>query len=233
MEKYNPLPALGLTLNSSNEDIKRAAFQFIHEVGYMVIGTTSMDGVTPTSRGLELHSLDDRENLYLGVAKGKPVYFELKKQPLLTGVIIRNTVKRLSASVRISAHVTEVDPETSPEIYEKYWEINPGTKALYRKDLNMFRIFLLDKGEGEVFHLPNDDEVCRVRFGFGGEKPRPWAYEIDREKCIACGYCAGACMEAVIKQGEEGVYEIDHFGCLECGRCYMKCPNDAVICNCR
>ena len=147
MSDFNPAPALGLTEESSNEEIKKAAFQFVHEVGYMVFGTTAIDGKMPTARGLEVHYLDDEGNFYIGIAKGKPVYYELQKNPYLVGTIIRDTVKRLSASVRLNAHVTEIDPEEHPEIYAKYWELNPGTKALYRKDLDMFRIFILDSGE--------------------------------------------------------------------------------------
>lgn len=232
MSDFNPAPALGLTAENSNDEIKEAAFEFIHSVGYMVIGTTALDGKTPTSRGLEVHYLDEKNNFYIGVAKGKPVYFELKKYPYLTGDIIRDTIKRLSASVRISAHVTEIDPQKQPEIYKKYWELNPGTKALYKKDLDMFRIFILDQGEGEIFHLPNDDIVCRLRFSFGGGRKRPWAYEIDKERCIGCGICADVCMEDVIQQ-DTNVYVINHFGCLECGRCFLNCPNGAVICNCK
>lgn len=231
MERYNPSPALGLTAESSNEEIKKTAFQFVHEVGYMVFSTTALDGKMPTARGLEVHYLDNQDNFYIGVAKGKPVYFELLNQPVLTGVIIRDTIKRLSASVRITAHVTEIDPTDFPEIYARYWELNPGTKALYIKDLDMFRIFKLEEGEGEVFHLPDDDQVCRLRFTFGGTTVRPWAYEINGEKCVGCGICAGVCMENVIQLEENNIYRIRHFGCLECGKCYMNCPNEAVICN--
>lgn len=233
MSDFNPAPALGLTEESSNEEIKNAAFQFVHEVGYMVFGTTAIDGKMPTARGLEVHYLDDAGNFYIGIAKGKPVYYELQKSPYVVGTIIRDTVKRLSASVRLSAHVTEIDPEKHPEIYTRYWDLNPGTKALYRKDLDMFRIFILDSGEGEIFHLPDDDIVCRLRFCFGGAKVRPWAYVIDQERCVGCGTCEEACMEDVIHPTADGKYEIKHFGCLECGRCAMNCPNDAIDCSCR
>lgn len=229
MGNYNPKPCLGLTQKNSNEEIRKAAFQFVHEVGYMVIGTTALDGKTPTARGLEVQYLDEKEDtFYIGVAKGKPVYYELKQYPYLVGIIVRETIKRLSASVRISAHVTELDPVNEKQIYDRYWELNPGTKALYRKDLDMFRIFRLDSGEGEIFHLPDDDIVCRLRFSFGNEKPRPWAYEIDQETCVGCGTCVEICMEDVIYPTENGKYAINHFGCLECGRCSMNCPNEAI-----
>ena len=97
----------------------------------------------------------------------------------------------------------------------------------------MFRIFILDSGEGEIFHLPEDDIVCRLRFCFGGAQVRPWAYVIDPERCVGCGTCEEAYMEDVIHPTADGKYEIKHFGCLECGRCAMNCPNDAIDCNCR
>lgn len=228
MSMFNPKPCLGLTEKNTNEEIKNAAFQLVKEVGYMIIGTTSLDGRTPTARGLEVHQLDDSGDFFIGLAKGKPVYYELQKNPYIVGVIVRETVKRLSASVRISAHVRELPPEENQEIYKRYWELNPGTKALYHKDLDMFRIFVLDRGDGEIFHLPEDDEVCRLRFSFGGASKRPWAYEIDQEKCVGCGTCEEVCMEDVIFPNEEGKYFIHHFGCLECGRCAMNCPNDAI-----
>ena len=228
----NFYPILNLTPDSGNERIRQEAFEFARSVGYMVIATTALDGVSPTARGLEVHYLDDQKRLYIGVAKGKPIYLELKRQPRLTGVMIRDTIRRLAVSVRITSHVREILPEEQPEIYQKYWELNPGTKALYRKDLSMFRIFLLDAGEGEIFHLPTDDEVRRVRFTFGGAEPRPWAYEIDRNKCLGCGRCAEACMENVIAPREDGTYAINHFRCLECGRCFLNCPNGAVMQSC-
>ena len=48
MTMFNPEPCLGLTEKNTNEEIKKAAFQFVKEVGYMIIGTTAMDGRTPT-----------------------------------------------------------------------------------------------------------------------------------------------------------------------------------------
>ena len=110
--------------------------------------------------------------------------------------------------------------------------MNPGTKALYRKDLDMFRIFCLDAGEGEIFHLPDDDEISRIRFSFGAGKKRQWAYTIT-QACIGCGSCAEQCMRNVIHCNENGKYEIDYQGCLECGRCYLTCPNHAIRCNCK
>ena len=228
MACYQPAPVLGLTAASSNQEIQEKAFDFAVDTGYMVFASTALNGTDPTARALEIHYLDDQKNLYIGMAKGKPCYLELKRYPMVTGIAVRETVNRLSVSVRITAHVTEIDPQESPQIYARYWKQNPGTAALYRKDLDMFRIFLLDRGDGEIFHLPEPDVTCRVRFGFGGASPRPWAYAIDPASCTGCGACQEACMENVIHPTPEGTYSIDYFMCLECGRCAMVCPSGAA-----
>lgn len=227
MSGFDPLPVFGLKTESSNEEKRKTAFAFIHEMGYMTIATKTCREGLPTARGLELHYLDDTGDFFVGMAKGKPVYWELIEYPYLTGSITRMTDKDLAMSVRLTAHVVPVDPEEERGIYKKYWELNPGTKALYKKDLDMFRIFRLDWGDGEIFHLPDADEVSRVRFSFGKGRVRPWAYRIT-EECIGCGICAEACMRGVIFRTEKGRCEIDYQGCLECGRCYEHCPNKAI-----
>lgn len=228
MEDYSAIPVTELTGSNTNEEVKHAAFKFVHDIGYMVFSTVDFQGM-PAARGLEVHYLDDTETFYIGMAPGKPVYYEIKNNPNICGVIVAMTSARLSASVRINAHVTEIDPREHPEIYARYWELNPGTHALYIKDLDRFRIFVLDHGDGQVFYMPEDDVLHRNRFSFGGESIRPWAYVIDEDRCLGCGTCEELCMENVIHPTEDGKYRIDHFGCLECGRCADNCPGDAII----
>lgn len=220
---FEPAPALGMTNKSTNEEIKATAFEFLLDIGYVVLSTTAMDGKNATSRGIELHKLDDSGLLYLGISKGKPIYDELKAYPYLVGTIVKDTVKRLSVAVRISSSVEEVDDEI---LMAKYWELNPGTKSLYRKDLDNFKLFRLSKGEGEIFHVCEDDKVARVRFTFGGGSIRPFRYHITDE-CTSCGICAEACLTSVISPGDDK-YQIDHYGCFECGKCYEVCPFNAI-----
>lgn len=54
-------------------------------------------------------------------------------------------------------------------------------------------------------------------------------FDIDKEKCKACGICAKNCPVNCIK-GEKGVpYEINADACIKCGNCFRVCPFDAVI----
>ena len=227
MAQVNLANAFGLTPESGNDVISKVAFDLIAQVGYLVVGTTGLDGL-PTARGLELHYLDESGPFYLGVAQGKPTYYELKQNPHLVGTLVVPTPEGLSLSVRLNARVRPVEPGENPAAYARYWQQNPGTKALYQKDVSLFRLFLLESGEGEIFYLPGPASVCRLRFGFGGGAPRHWAYEIT-ENCIGCGACVDACTRGVIAQVGSRC-QIDYFGCLECGRCAQHCPQGAIFC---
>ena len=55
MSGYNSKPALGLTPSDTEEEVRRRVFGVISQIGYMVFCTVGLDGVTPTSRGLEVH----------------------------------------------------------------------------------------------------------------------------------------------------------------------------------
>ena len=129
-----------LTPESTNEEIKHVSFEFIHNLGYMIFSTLGLDG-EPAARGIEVHYLDDTETLYIGMSPGKPMYYEMVRHPFVAAVATDLTVGRLSGSVRLFAELEDVDPDEHPEIYKRYWELNPGTAALYRKALYHFRIF--------------------------------------------------------------------------------------------
>ena len=212
-------PALGLTLSDSVEEIRRRAFDAICKIGYMIFCTVGLDGVTPTNRGLEVHRLDDTGDLFIGLCPGKPVYEELKRNPRISGGIVVPTEGRLSYGIRLNAVAEEV---SDPRIMERYWELNPGTAALYRRAPENFVIFRLARGEGEILDVYQDDALLRFRFGFGGTEPRPWRYEVG-EGCVGCGVCVQRCMTQVICI-QNGRAVIDHTGCLECGMCWQSCP---------
>lgn len=223
MKEYTG-PALGLTRENTEEEIKNRVFEAIHDTGYMTFCTIGLDGVTPTNRGLEVHYLDDSGDLFIGLCPRKPVYAELKKNPRVSGGLIVNTVGRLTYGIRLNAIAEEV---YDGKILAKYWELNQGTAALYRRALDNFTVFRLVRGEGEIMDVYENDALLRFRFGFGGEKPRPWAYEIT-DACVGCGICAEKCMTQVIKI-VDGKAVIDHNACLECGVCERSCPTGAAV----
>ena len=50
---------------------------------------------------------------------------------------------------------------------------------------------------------------------------------VDKEKCLGCGACEGACpVEAITMV--DGKATIDEDKCVECGACVGECPNDAI-----
>ncbi len=53
-------------------------------------------------------------------------------------------------------------------------------------------------------------------------------YQINKEKCSACGLCADVCPVNAISQ--VGEYSIDETVCTECGMCAEDCPSGAVDC---
>lgn len=217
MIDYPSAPCLGLTPDSSNEEICRAAFAFAHKAGYMSFATTAVDGRTPTIRALEVHDLDGSGALYVGASRGKHFYDELEHCPQVSALVV-DTI-----AVRISAVLEKV---SDPALYRRYWELNPGTRKMYHKDLGNFQLYRFASGEGEVFHVYKDDAIARVRFSFGGAAPRPWAYEIG-ENCIGCGVCVQACMMDTIEMSQ-GRAQIRHYGCNECGICFCSCPSEAI-----
>jgi NADH:ubiquinone oxidoreductase subunit F (NADH-binding)/(2Fe-2S) ferredoxin len=50
------------------------------------------------------------------------------------------------------------------------------------------------------------------------------AYEINQEKCEACGACERSCSVGAIDKSELGVFTINQEKCIKCGACYSECP---------
>jgi NADH:ubiquinone oxidoreductase subunit F (NADH-binding)/NAD-dependent dihydropyrimidine dehydrogenase PreA subunit/(2Fe-2S) ferredoxin len=50
------------------------------------------------------------------------------------------------------------------------------------------------------------------------------AYEIDQEKCEACGACLRNCPVGAVNKSEDKVFTIVQEKCIKCGACFTACP---------
>lgn len=50
------------------------------------------------------------------------------------------------------------------------------------------------------------------------------AYDIDQEKCEACGACLRNCPVEAVNKSEDKVYTIIQEKCIKCGACFSACP---------
>ena len=211
----------GLNGSSSQEEILEKAFSLMDTYHFMPTSTVS--GGHPESRIIDFQRLRDGRMLFM-TSKGKPFYRQLCENPeIVACMAIDNWY-----SLRIRAFVKEVTDDKA--IWDEYFESNPGTMKMYRNNLGLVAIFLLDKGDGEMFHLYDSERIRRVRFGFGGMEPRPLTYRIT-DACIGCGTCAANCVEQAIDLKEDGKYAIRYVDCDDCGICYTKCslPDVAML----
>jgi len=53
------------------------------------------------------------------------------------------------------------------------------------------------------------------------------SHSIDKQKCVGCGACVGACpVEAIKIENEKAVVDADT--CVSCGACEGECPTGAI-----
>jgi NADH-quinone oxidoreductase subunit F len=50
-------------------------------------------------------------------------------------------------------------------------------------------------------------------------------YEIDQEKCSACGACLRNCPVGAVDKSETKIFTIVQEKCIRCGACFTACPD--------
>ncbi len=220
----------GLTIESSNEAIMNTTFDKAHEARYFSLATLPAEGELPGSRFLDFMRCKDDGLIYFGVGTGKPCNEDLEKHPVVTlngsfvGEDTGYAEHRMLIAFRITGRIKRCD---NPRAEEEYWLRNPGSRKMWEKSMESFAIYCLFRGEGELYQVYKNDRIYRLRFGFGGEAPRPFHYQIAEKECIGCGACKEACTAGIIEL-IDGKARIPYQHCYECGVCLKACPNGAV-----
>lgn len=209
----------GLTEHSTNEEVKNKAFDLIRQVRTMPAATVTEDGC-PDGRVIDFCILSDN-NIYFIGSKGKSFHRQLMNKPMivLNVRIGRWSSLRLSATVKVVSH--------DRKVWDEFFLYNKGTASMYSTNMEILDLFWLDKGEGEIFQLVEDESLRRMRFAYGGMQTRPWNYHIHMDNCTSCDACFQVCREGAIQVDGDN-YSIDHMRCNECGKCYVVCPADAI-----
>lgn len=220
----------GLTKNSSNEEIKSLVFAKAHEARYFSMATIPSNGELPGTRFLDFMTCKDDQLIYFGVGAGKVCGEDIAANPViaLNGAFVGEDVgyaeHRSLIAFRISGYVRKAN---NPRAIREYWLRNPGSKKMWENGMDVFKIYCLYKGEGELYQVYKNDKIYRLRFGFGGMEPRPYHYQIASELCSGCGICQKVCTARIIEL-IDGKASIPHHHCYECGRCFQACPTGAV-----
>ncbi|MDR1703575.1 MAG: 4Fe-4S binding protein [Clostridiales bacterium] len=56
-------------------------------------------------------------------------------------------------------------------------------------------------------------------------------YEINRDRCVACGLCRKACPAGAVQGAPKVAHSIDQDKCVKCGKCMESCRFGAVLIN--
>ncbi len=187
------------------------------------LSITSLDEEgNPETRIINSMMVSD-EGLFIICCKGKPFYSQLKegKKVAIAAFDASN-----SGAIRLQGSVVQVFGEKRQEVLDFMRVHRSGFFELYDGEaLEIVACFLVDKAEGEFYHL-TDKPIFRESFAYGGAKEKEQGFVID-EKCISCGLCKEKCPGLCIQEGEP--YFISRAHCLQCGLCERLCPQGAIV----
>ncbi len=204
----------GLTDENTDRQVMEMVKQLINK--HPSLPTATVAHGHPECRVISYYVLSDG-NIYFMTSKGKPFYQQLCANPEL----VANSSIDGHYALKIHAFVKDVT--TDKAIWDEFFSINPGTMKMYRKNPDIMVVYKLEKGEGEMFHLYQEERIRRMRFAFGGMEKLPMTYKIT-DRCIGCGACMDSCVEKAIHKDENGKCYIRYMDCDDCGICYTKCP---------
>ncbi len=68
-------------------------------------------------------------------------------------------------------------------------------------------------------HLLTNPQIGQRQNFYSGK-----SYQIDKDKCTACGKCQNICRYQAINED----FVIEHIACEGCGACYFVCPQQAI-----
>lgn len=192
------------------------AFKIVNELRFATFSTIDLKG-NPHSRIIEVvHSNED--GLYFITLTAKPFYrqLSLKNKVSITGIT------KDFLQIRINGQVEEVDSTSLDGIFHKNHKLR---SRLPEEKKNLYRVFRIFRGRGEVYTLGINPKVKRIRFAFGGEKVNKSGCIIT-EKCLQCDRCKQVCPFGAIEEGKP--YKVIPELCDECGFCYSVCPVSAI-----
>ncbi len=184
--------------------------------------TTLDEKGNPETRIINVMMVNE-EGLYIICCTGKPFYKQLKDN---NKVAIAAFDTATSGAIRLQGTVIEASEQKRQEVLDFMRIHRSGFFELYDgEDLEIVACFLVDKAEGEFYHL-TDKPIFRQSFSYGGAKQKNQGFEIN-DNCIKCGICKekcpGFCIDCV-----GGSYTIIKEKCLQCGLCQIKCPANAI-----
>jgi uncharacterized pyridoxamine 5'-phosphate oxidase family protein/NAD-dependent dihydropyrimidine dehydrogenase PreA subunit len=198
-------------------DFPNKAFKLLRSIKSVSVATIS--NKSPQNRIMDV-MLHEQNSLFFITARGKPVYKQLKKTP----IIAISALDKDYNMIRVTGKIRFCKQR---KIVEKIFEKNPILNKIYPNDKkNILESFQLYKGTGELFELAKHP-IKRTRFSFGGEKLFSQRYSINRN-CVSCGECVKICPNKAIIKLKDDIFSIQTSMCLECGACYEKCPTKAI-----